>query len=228
VEVEEKEIPFNFGDWFGIDQMDGYQAGALKSIADVQGEWKYRALFATNYSISRNPARPDQTVAFQAQSGLKVFANPGALPRARVVHQAIAAANEQSVIATVINPATDLQRTVVLQGAAPQLEPCDAGSVAIKRYRPAHVVMHADLACRSMVILADAWFPGWKAYVDGKPAQIHAAYNVVRGVVVDGGQHEVALVYRPASLYTGAALALIGIAICLFLRFSRRGEWPAQ
>jgi len=31
VEVEEKEIPFNFGDWFGIDQMDGYQASALKS-----------------------------------------------------------------------------------------------------------------------------------------------------------------------------------------------------
>ncbi|HEY6393465.1 MAG TPA: YfhO family protein, partial [Bryobacteraceae bacterium] len=225
VEVEEKEIPFNFGDWFGIDQMDGYQAGALKSIADVQGEWKYRALFATNYSISRNPARPDQTVAFQAQSGLKVFANPGAFPRARVVHAATGAANEQAVIAMVMNPATDLQRTVVLQGAAPQLEPCDAGSVEIKRYRPTHVVLRADVACRSMVVLGDAWFPGWKAYVDDKPAPIHAAYNVVRGVVVDAGQHEVALVYRPASLYTGAALALIGIAICAFLRFSRHGQW---
>jgi hypothetical protein len=227
VEVEEKEIPFNFGDWFGIDQMDGYQAGALKSIADVQGEWKYRALFGTNYSISRNPARPDQTVAFQAQSGLKVFANPGAFPRARVVHAAIGAANEQTVIGTVMNPATDLQRTVVLQGTAPQLEACDAGSVEIKRYRPTHVVMRADVACRSMVVLGDAWFPGWKAYVDGKPAQIHAAYNVVRGVVVDAGQHELSLVYRPESLYTGAALALIGIAICVFLRFSRHGQWQA-
>jgi hypothetical protein len=227
VEVEEKEIPFNFGDWFGIDQMDGYQAGALKSIADVQGEWKYRALFATNYSISRSPARPDQTVVFQAQTGLKVFANPGAFPRARVVHAAIGAANEQTVIATVMNPATDLQRTVVLQGAAPQLEACDAGSVEIKRYRPTHVALRADVACRSMVVLADAWFPGWKAYVDGKPAQIHAAYNVVRGVVVDAGQHEVTVVYRPASVYTGAALALIGIAICVFLRFSRHGQWQA-
>jgi hypothetical protein len=225
VEVEEKEIPFNFGDWFGIDQMDGYQAGALKSIADVQGEWKYRALFATNYSIARNPARPDQTVAFQAQSGLKVFANPGAFQRARVVHAAIGAANEQAVIATVMNPATDLQRTVVLQGAAPQLEACDAGSVEIKRYRPTHVVMRADASCRSMVVLGDAWFPGWKAYVDNKPAQIYAAYNVVRGVVVDAGQHEVSLVYRPASVYTGAALALIGIATCVFLRFSRHGQW---
>jgi len=228
VEVEEKEIPFNFGDWFGIDQMDGYQAGALKSIADVQGEWKYRALFATNYSIARNAARPDQTVAFQAQSGLKVFANPGAFPRARVVHAAIGAADEQTVIATVMNPATDLQRTVVVQGAAPELEPCDAGTVEIKRYRPTHVVVHADVPCRSMVLLGDAWFPGWKAYVDNKPAQIYAAYNVVRGVVVDAGQHEVTLVYRPASVYMGALLALIGIAICVFLRCSRYGQWQMQ
>ncbi len=228
VEVEEKEIPYNFGDWFGIDEMDGYQASALKSIADVQGEWKYRALFATNYAIARNPARPDQTVAFQAQSGLKVFANPGALPRARVVHAAIGVQNEQTVIATVMNPDTDLQRMVVLQGAAPQLESCDAGSVEIKTYRPTHVTMRADVGCRSMVLLADAWFPGWKAYVDRRPTRIYAAYNVVRGVVVDAGQHEVTLVYRPASVYIGAALALIGIAICVFLRFSRHGRWRTQ
>jgi uncharacterized membrane protein YfhO len=79
-----------------------------------------------------------------------------------------------------------------------------------------------------MVILADAWFPGWKAYVDNRPAQIYSAYNVVRGIVVDAGQHDVELVYRPASVYTGAALALIGIAICVFLRFSRHGNWQTQ
>ncbi len=228
VEVDEKEIPSNFGDWFGIDQIDGYQASALKSIAEVQGEWKYRALFATSFSIARNPARPDQTVAFQAQNGLKVFANPGAFPRARVVHAAIGAADEQAVIATVLNPATDLQRSVVLEGKAPQLESCDAGSVAIERYRPTSVMMRANLACKSMVILADAWFPGWKAFVDNKPAQIHAAYGVMRGVVVDAGQHQVVLVYRPASVYTGIALALIGIAFCLFLRFSRLSKWQLQ
>jgi hypothetical protein len=228
VEVEEKEVPFNFGDWFGIDALEGQTAGIIKSIADIQGEWKYRTLLAINYSIARNPARPDQTVAFQAQSGLKVFANPGAFPRARVVHAAISVPNEQTVIATVMNPATDLQRTVVLQGAAPQLEACDDGSVEINRYRPTHVVMRANLPCKSMVVLADVWFPGWKAYVDNKPAQIYSAYNVIRGVVVDAGQHEVVFVYRPASVYTGAGLALIGIGLCVFLQFSRHGKRQMQ
>src|SRR5260370_2854362 len=134
VEVEEKEIPFNFGDWFGIDQIDGYQAGALKSIADVQGEWKYRALFATNYSIARNPARPDQTVAFQAQSGLKVFANPSAFPRARVVHAAIGAPNIQTVIAAVIDSGLELARTVLLQAAAPHPAPSHSARLLVARY----------------------------------------------------------------------------------------------
>jgi len=44
-------------------------------------------------------------------------------------------------------------------------------------------------------------------------------------VVVDAGRHEVTLVYRPAGLYPGTALAMIGIAICVFLRFSRHGQW---
>src|SRR5260370_7971390 len=99
-----------------------------------------------------------------------------------------------------MNPVTDLQRTVVLQGAAPQLESCDAGSVEIKWYRPAQVVMRADVACRSMVILGDAWFPGWKAYVDNRPAQIYAAYTVLRGGLLHAATHELSLVFHPSSV----------------------------
>ncbi len=75
-----------------------------------------------------------------------------------------------------------------------------------------------------MVILADAWFPGWKAFVDGKPAQIYAAYDVIRGVVVDAGQHEVVMRYRPASVFTGMALAFVGILLCVALQFSRKNN----
>ena len=60
------------------------------------------------------------------------------------------------------------------------------------------------------------------------PAQIHAAYNVMRGVVVDAGQHQVVLVYRPTSVYIGVVLALLGIALCLFLRFSRLSKLQIQ
>jgi uncharacterized membrane protein YfhO len=79
-------------------------------------------------------------------------------------------------------------------------------------------VLRAQAACRGMVILADSWFPGWTARVDGKPARIYKVYDLVRGVVVETGQHEIDFAYRPWSVYLGAALALLGIVLCIIIR----------
>jgi uncharacterized membrane protein YfhO len=72
-----------------------------------------------------------------------------------------------------------------------------------------------------MVVLADSWFPGWKASVDGKPAQIYRAYNLVRGVVVEAGDHEVVMRYRPTRVYIGMALAALGVLLCAALQFHK-------
>jgi hypothetical protein len=221
VDVDRGVIPYNFGDWYGVDELGGFLASAPKSIAETQGDPRYRSLLAVNYFIGAKPARPEQTVAFEGQGGLKVFLNPGAFPRARMVHRAMSVPDDQGVISAVVNPSTDLQRTVVLEGAAPELGSCDGGSVEVRRYRPTSVVLRTTSPCRAMVILADGWFPGWKATVDGRPARIYAAYNIIRGVVVDAGEHELVMVYRPASVFTGMALALAGIAICIGLQFAR-------
>jgi uncharacterized membrane protein YfhO len=83
------------------------------------------------------------------------------------------------------------------------------------------VVLRVRSPCRGMVVLADAWFPGWKAFVDGKPARIYRAYNLVRAVVVDGGDHEVIMLYRPASVFIGAFMAVLGVLLCATLQFHR-------
>jgi hypothetical protein len=222
VEVDDKEIPFNFGDWFGVDQIGGFQPGLLKSLALTQGEPRYRMLLAINYAIARKPSRPDQAEVFQGTSGIKIFANPGAFPRVRIVHAAVGAPDEDAVISTVVNPATDLQRTVVVRGVPPVLETCDGGDVQVVRYRTTSVALRVTTPCKSMVLVADTWFPGWKASVDGKPAQIYAAYDIVRGVVVDAGQHEVVMRYRPSSVFAGMLLAFMGILLCAALQFRRQ------
>jgi len=228
VEIDDKEIPYNFGDWFGVDQLGGYQPGIVKGIARTQGESRYRLLLATNYAIARKPARPDQAEVFQGDTGLKVFANPGAFPRVRIVHASVGAPDENAVISAVLNPATDLQRTVVVNGAPPVLENCDGGDVQIVRYQTTSVAMRTNTPCKSMVVLADSCFPGWKAFVDGRPAQIYAAYDIVRGVVVDAGQHEVTMRYRPSSVFTGMAFAFVGILLCVALQFRREETIPVQ
>ena len=73
-----------------------------------------------------------------------------------------------------------------------------------------------------MLVFADTWYPGWQASVDGKPARIYPAYNVVRALVLDSGQHEIVMRYRPTSIILSAFLCLIGLGLALAMRLIAR------
>jgi hypothetical protein len=221
VDVDEKEISYDFGDWFGVDELRGSQPSALKPFADMQGYPRFPMLLATNYFIGRTPQTPEQISAFEGRSGLHVFIDPSAFPRARMVHDVVSAADDRAVLLAFKNLAIDLRRTVILQGPAPALETCEGGDVDIPRYRPTSVVLRVSSPCRGMLVLADAWFPGWKATVDGKPTEIYRAYNLIRGVVVERGEHEVIMLYRPTSVFLGAGMAVLGMLLCAALQFHR-------
>ncbi len=221
VDVDEKEISYDFGDWFGVDELRGSQPSALKSFADMQGFARFPMLLATNYFIGRTPKTPAQISAFEGDSGLYVFIDRSAFPRARMVYEAVSAADDRAVLVAVGNPAIDLRKTVILRGPAPALETCEGGDVDIPRYRPTSVVLRVRSQCRGMVVLADTWFPGWKATVDGKPTQIYRAYNLIRGIVVERGDHEVIMLYRPASVFIGVVMAILGVLLCAALQFHR-------
>jgi uncharacterized membrane protein YfhO len=72
------------------------------------------------------------------------------------------------------------------------------------------------------VIVSDAWFPGWKAEVDGQPTPIERAYGMIRGVAVGKGRHHLRMTYQPVTLYIGAGLALLGLLICGGLHLATR------
>jgi hypothetical protein len=70
------------------------------------------------------------------------------------------------------------------------------------------------------LLLADQFFPGWKARIDGKEVAIQrrADVSIFRSVPLETGTHEVAFSYEPAGFRTGLYLALfaclsLGIAI---------------
>jgi uncharacterized membrane protein YfhO len=98
--------------------------------------------------------------------------------------------------------------------APPKLEQC-AGedSVRIDGRTTDRIIVEVNAACRGLLIVGDSYFPGWRATVDGRAAQVLAVNGAQRGVVVEAGAHTVHLVYRPLSNLAGAALALAGVAI---------------
>ena len=74
-----------------------------------------------------------------------------------------------------------------------------------------------------LLVVSQAWFPGWTATVDGRAADVVAANGLVTGVPVPAGEHEVVLRYRPPGLTAGALVsALAGVGLAGWWALDRR------
>ena len=220
---------FNLGDWEGIDTLTGFGAGLTKNILSL--DWpsvRTQNLLAVTYTLSKKPPRSDQQVVFHGTSGVDVLRNADALPRARIVHR-IETASSLTELRTRLNDASfDARSTVVMLGAVPSLQSCPGKELAHISKRTANSVeIDAKLACRGMLILADTWYPGWIATIDGRPAPIDQAYLALRGVVLEQGDHRVEFHYQPAAALIGAVMSAIGIlGACALALWDRRSRLP--
>jgi len=220
VDVSDEDIPSNFGDWHSIDTLGGYMAGVTANIFQLGTQVpRVQDLLAVNFRVARKPSRPDQQLVFLGSSGVNVYRNPAALPRARVVHELVRVPSYQELGKLHTDESFDLQRQAAMLGPPPELERCEGAEepVSFAAMRPSRVVLDATLRCRGMVVLADTAFPGWKAKVDGRPAPIHEISGALRGVVVERGSHRIEMTYRPASVTLGALMTLTGLLAACFL-----------
>jgi uncharacterized membrane protein YfhO len=64
-----------------------------------------------------------------------------------------------------------------------------------------------------LVVLADAWDKGWRAYLNGKTVPILRANHALRGVIVPEGNGTLESRYEPASFKLGLCLAGFAVAI---------------
>jgi uncharacterized membrane protein YfhO len=80
----------------------------------------------------------------------------------------------------------------------------------------------------TLVVVRDAWAPGWSARVDGEPVPVLRADGRHRAVPIGPGRSLVEMRYRPPGLDAGLALAgLAAAAIALLLFGARSKEHPA-
>jgi hypothetical protein len=209
----DESIP-NFGSWEGIEAVDGYLASASKDLYDFfNKDWAQRRLMMnTVYVLSKEKGPPEEIEVFSDPSGWKVFRNPKARPRAWIEH------TRDNISQPVRNP-------------TPQAERCEGEeSVAVTRQTLHRVSLKAHLACPAYVVLADPYYPGWTADVDGNRSRVYRAYRALRALYLPAGDHAMEFVYRPASVYWGGALTACGFLGCLGMGLVgwRRGVFRRQ
>jgi len=155
------------------------------------------------------------------RDGVRVYENPQAVPRVRYVPR-VTVVREDEVLPTLAGGMLDLRRVAVVSQAPPSgftgSEESASGSVEIVADEPERVVVRVHATRPGFLFLADQYFPGWTAKVNGEERQILRADHVFRLVEVPAGESEVEFTYRPLSVRLGACISLASVAVVLVWR----------
>jgi uncharacterized membrane protein YfhO len=92
-------------------------------------------------------------------------------------------------------------------------------SVHITHYAPERVEITVVASAPGYLVLADAWYPGWEAAVDGDATEVYRANLLFRAIAMGEGHHQVVFTFRPASLRVGASVSLVGLAVVAGVAF---------
>jgi hypothetical protein len=135
-----------------------------------------------------------------------------AVPRVYVVNKVYVETFTASILRRLARDDFD-PRTEVILDQTPSIQPQRALQVSAKiaRYENARVTIRASLDAAGILVLADSFYPGWNAYVDGKREGILRANLFFRAVALPAGEHTVEFRYEPMSFKIGLVISVTTI-----------------
>lgn len=148
---------------------------------------------------------------------VRVFKNTSALPMAFIVHNAEPAGdNAAERLNEEHFPYAD---TVLIDGDQGLLTSSrgrqDAQEIVEWLDSPDGVLrLRAKLTRPGYLVVSEQNYPGWKASVDGHPAEILQADHLLMALPLRTGQHDVHIRFAPDSVRWGVTLSLIGLLLC--------------
>ena len=168
VQKDDKDVPFDFGDWYRIDSSNFYGASILSETVDLGGWWTERVgrMYGLNYALGRTRPRSGFQDVYTGKTGIKIWHDPGAFPRAWTVHQIVVAPNERRGIDLVNNGTFDLRATALTVGSKPALDTCaDGDRVTNINDQTESLQVKVTMACKGLLVVSDNFFrvgaPQW-------------------------------------------------------------------
>lgn len=149
-------------------------------------------------------------------------------PRIYIVSKATVEKDPAKVVERLSSEQFDPLKEVILEQSLsmPAREKFRAKKEII-RYTNRSVTIKTALNGSGILVLADSYYPGWRAYVDGKEQKIFRANLFFRGVSLTAGEHVVEFRYEPRSFILGLYVSLIFLAAILIwaiLRFMAKNR----
>lgn len=172
---------------------------------------------------------PGLEVMYRGENGLVLYRNTHALPMLRAYAHAESVGTAEQALEKLKSSTVDTLYVEVsgrkgLPGGSCAVEaPKPAKHEWVKRSQAAHVVT-VESDCSGWLYLGDAYFPGWKAIVNGRDTEVYPANVLGKAVHFPAGRSRIEIIYAPRSFLVGLMLSSIGVMIWCFVAWVSWGR----
>ena len=183
---------------------------------------------------------------FDRDPQVNIYLNTKALPRAILVHRAVAVPDQENAFVQIQEPGFDPANSVIVEGGKSLQGSRGAGeqgskgaeeqgskgagseSLDITAYGPNAIHLTARTSAEAYLVLSEVYYPGWRADVDGRAEPVLRANYAFRAVYLEPGYHEVRLVFEPLSWKVGLGISLATwVSLAVWALFTGRARLSA-
>ena len=155
-----------------------------------------------------------------------VYRNNNYLPRTFIAHEARVI--EGDILAEMDKGEVDFSKIVLLEqeptnsferingGLIPPPQNCTEEAVIVTKTTTKYII-DACLNEDGYVVLLGAWYPGWKAYVDGREVDVLKANHAFKAVKLPAGEYRVKFVFESETFRNGFWITMITLAAVIIL-----------
>ena len=175
----------------------GERWGAYYQVGDPRSP--VLGLMNVGYLLSREPI-PEEKLAgspFHEEmllAGHHVYGNRAALPRFFLVNKLRRVQGMAEAVAQLKSADFDPAHEAIVEGAVPSLPQEGAeGAVTTREYGLDRLTLEVTTERPAYLVTSETAYPGWSAWVDGKPQDLYTTNVAFRGMPVPAGRHVVSM-----------------------------------
>ena len=195
-------------------------AEAGGDMTQVKGDSIFPVLNMLNTKYFIFPLQGGQTVPVQ---------NPYAYGNAWFVDKVTYAnnANEEIALVGKLNLRHEAVADAKFKEQLGQSVPQDDTSIVkMEQYKPNNLTYEVKSSKGGVIVFSEIYYPGWKATIDGQPAELGRVNYILRALNVKAGTHKVVLDFHPTSIKNTETVAYIGyVVLCILLVVGLWFEW---
>ncbi|MDD5131070.1 MAG: YfhO family protein [bacterium] len=205
--------------------IDGYESIKLKnnehiinliSSRPLPQVAKYLDLLGVKYLLSFYPVEWEPLTKVR-DDYIMFFENRKVRDRIQFFSQAECLSQPAEIDRLLDQASFDPAKVLILTGSAgfcpPNVPGESTGQVRgwIRSYSGNRVEIQAQVAQDIWLLLADTYYPGWQARVNGQPVKIQQADYMLRAIRLPAGENRVVFSFLPSWFWAGLSVTLAGL-----------------